>query len=425
MNISRQTFVITIITAITLIVFGGFLFWYFYSGTTNTPGATEGGTVSNNLFPFGSGVSTPPQTAVGSSATQTPAVVTTTIRTAPTIRQITNEPVAGFTVINTATTSFVRYMERATGRIYEASLDTTASGRLSNTIIPKTVEASWLPDNQTIIARSYNDITNAITTFSGALTKQASSSEPALRGLFLPDNMKEIAIGGAKDSLFYLNETSAGSEGYIITKDGVKNRFVFASPIREWLASWPTQNVVFLTTKPSAFSEGLSYRLDLTTGLTSRLLGNLRGLITLPNQKGDSLLYSVNDNNITRLYAKPPTGSSIELPVGTLADKCAWNGAEKNQVICGAPIIFPSGSYPDLWYQGLAHFDDDLWQLDTLSGRAVLITELGKSTGSAIDVTHPTIDATGNYIVFQNKSDLTLWAVRLKEKTASTTQTKR
>src|SRR3989344_6356609 len=63
----------------------------------------------------------------------------------PRLRKLSKEPVAGAVVFNTGTTSVVRFVEKGTGNVYEATSDSLAIKRLTNTTIRKIIRAFWVP----------------------------------------------------------------------------------------------------------------------------------------------------------------------------------------------------------------------------------------------------------------------------------------
>ena len=73
------------------------------------------------------------------------------------------------------------------------------------------------------------------------------------------------------------------------------------------------------------------------------------------------------------------------------------------------PDNFPQGDYPDDWYQGLISFKDSIWQKNFSTGETnILINETNA------DVINPFLTKDENYLIFTNKTDNTLWSLKLK-----------
>ncbi|MBX4209391.1 hypothetical protein KW799_01730, partial [Candidatus Parcubacteria bacterium] len=115
----------------------------------------------------------------------------------------------------------------------------------------------------------------------------------------------------------------------------------------------------------------------------------------------------------TAAYSAAAKTTSV-LPLKTLAPKCVWSNKEKTVVYCGVPTIVPSGTYPDDWYKGIAHFADKLWKINVKTQETDLILDPAAETLSDIDMTNLTIDPTDSFIAFTNKTDMSLWLYRIK-----------
>ena len=61
------------------------------------------------------------------------------------------------------------------------------------------------------------------------------------------------------------------------------------------------------------------------------------------------------------------------------------------------------------------HSNDDWWQVQTTDGTARLIDSPAGEAGQPLDVEDPQIDPSGNYIVFRNMTDQTLWVLTIAQ----------
>ncbi len=95
--------------------------------------------------PFGTKIITPVATT---SETPTNTTPTETPIKIDRLRQISENPISGYSIINNIQTkkTDIHYIYRANGNIYETYADSPETKRLSITTIPKVYESMWLPD---------------------------------------------------------------------------------------------------------------------------------------------------------------------------------------------------------------------------------------------------------------------------------------
>lgn len=107
------------------------------------------------------------------------------------------------------------------------------------------------------------------------------------------------------------------------------------------------------------------------------------------------------------------TGDTVQLPVATIADKCAWT-ADDSAIYCGIPVNPPSDySYPDDWYQGVVHFSDRIWKINVADRYAQLVLDFPNETKDSLDAEALAIDPMNTELVFINKNDGSLWSYSL------------
>jgi hypothetical protein len=411
---SKQSAIILI-----LIVFLGALgalLWFYFSFDNNTQVPARIA-VTDVYDPFG--------TKATEDIVITPDITDTDDQTVivPTIsklRKISDDPISGFSVTENTRTkqTDIHYILRANGNIYETYTNSPESKRLSITTIPKVYESTWLPDGQRLIIRYLKDNTEDIQTFSVKInpaTTTLNEFEGGVDGNHLLENIKSLAVNPIGDKLFYLTNSLKGSSGYISKPDGLNKKLIFESPLKEWNISWPKEETIIMTTKPSAKIAGYMYFLNSTTGKFSKIIGNINGLTTKTNSDTTEVLYSDSTRNTPRLYLHNiKSGESKILPWNTLPEKCLWSNTDKKVIYCAVPKTFEAGDYPDVWYQGLTSFTDDIWMLNTDTMSATLVLDIKEATGNSIDVMDIQIDKNDNYLLFTNKIDLTLWSLNLK-----------
>src|SRR3989339_29689 len=407
---SKKTAIIFI-----LVVFLGALlaliYFYFSCNTLSLPKVTPITNTVDTYDPFGTkNVDTATITNANTEATTTNNISPETILNK--IRQISTEPIAGFSVTEDpkTKTAKIRYLLRANGNIYETYSDSAETKRLSNTTIPKVYEANWLPDGLKLVIRYLKEDTDYIQTFSVKIRM-----EGGVEGKYLPEKISQMVISPTGTKIFYLVTGLNGSTGYTALPDGSNKKMIFESPLIEWLVSWPKEETITLTTKASTNISGYLYFLNSQTGNSSRIIGSINGLTTKTNKSATEVLYSDSGRNTPRLYLlNIKKGESKLLPWNTFPEKCLFSNLDAKIIYCAVPKPFPDGNYPDTWYQGLVSFSDNIWMINTETMASTLVSDLEKETANKIDVIDMQIDQNSNYLYFINKTNLTFWSLKLK-----------
>ena len=314
----------------------------------------------------------------------------------------------------------LRYVERATGNIYQTFADKIEERKFSTTIIPMVYEALFGNNGQSVIMRYLKGET--IITFVGNLPKEFLGADTTasneIKGTFLPENIKDISLSGDASSIFYLFSSGNNLEDNIIgtTLNLINNKKVqvFDSPFTEWLSLFPNNKMLSFTTKPSAGIPGYMYAIDPNNKNYNfnKILGNINGLTTLTNPNGKLVLYG-NDNLSLSVY-HTDTKVSDTLGIRTLPEKCVWNKIG-DAVYCGVPKFIGNGQYPDSWYQGEVSFGDQIWKIDIKTGNAKIVADPATvNGGEEIDSIKLLMDDGENYLFFVNKKDSFLWELSLK-----------
>ena len=416
---SKQTAIILILVVF-LGALGALVYFYFTVNGTPAPKAQNTSDVSVDVYdPFG----TRATENIFSTSTEEVIPETNTpdnILTADKLRKIFDDPISGFSITDNTKTekTDIHYILRANGNIYEAYSDSLETKRLSITTIPKVYDSFWLPDGQKLVIQYLKEGAEDIQTFSVKInpaTTTLNEFEGGVDGNHLIDNIKTLALNPVGDKMFYLTNNLNGSSGFISKPDGLNKKLIFESPLIEWLVTWPKEETITMTTKPSANIPGYMYFLNSKTGSFSRILGSVNGLTTLTNKTATEVLYSDSSRGTPRLYLyNIKKGESKLLPWNTLPEKCLWSNTDDKIIYCAVPKNFPAGDYPDTWYQGLASFTDDIWMLNTDTSASTLIFDISAETNNNIDIIKPQIDKNDNFLFFMNKTDLSFWSLNLK-----------
>lgn len=324
--------------------------------------------------------------------------------------KIESSPVAGFVALTRGSTTSIRYAERATGHISEAKLPEIEKKRLTNETLPKIYEAYFRPDGTAVLYRTLHD-GDSVKNMSLALTApRATSTEEfwKITMTLLRGTLDSFSVGRG-DTLFYVIDDSHAVVSSTFAGTGVKT--LASGPISPWrTAPWGTSALIF--SKPSSRLPGYAY--TFAGSSLTKVLGPLNGLVVTPNPAGTHLLYSYVSGNTTSLAIATGSGTRSDFTPATLADKCVGSSAERGVFYCGAPQGGISESEPDNWYQGKTSFSDEVWRFDAGTEGAELILSPESSFGISLDIMKPALSPDERYLVFINKKDLSLWAIRLK-----------
>ena len=414
-----------VIGIIFVIVIGVFLFLYFTQDKkANT--ISDIATSIRDFFPFGKGTVATPKTNVVETNPNQNTVPTETNTTPPRLREIYPLPVAGSEIFTVGSSTFVRFLEKSTGNVYESKTDKNTVERISNTTIPKVAEAvfvkkdtvllRYLKDDSDLIETVFGSFATTTATTAGATTTREVGTLAELVSTYLTPNINGLAVSDKKDKLFYMTELDSGARGVISNPDGSKGATVFDSPIREWVVQWPKTDTITLNTKASAQLPGYLYFLNTVTGKQKLVLGGWLGLTTLANTNVTKVLYSFNDTAgkmYLQTYKIASDTFSPTLSTPTLAEKCVWSKKNIDIVYCAIPKSLKGGTYPDDWYKGLVSFEDNLWKIDTVTGTTEQILNIFEVAGKDIDAVNLSIDAEEKFLVFMNKKNFSLWSYAL------------
>ncbi|MCR4274634.1 MAG: hypothetical protein NUW02_01105 [Candidatus Campbellbacteria bacterium] len=402
--------VIFIIVFVVALFLAGSVWWFFTKNDLATTGdGTQQGTQTFN--PFGLfGDITPIRPSATSTDGQTP---DTGVQQKKFLTAISEKVVAGstFAIIThgTSTDMLVRYVERETGHIFDYSLSTGLTTRISNTTVPRVREALW-GNNASTVALRYLTEDGSIETFLGTIATSSANLDNGslLSGSFLPKDIVSLSIHPTLPKTFYLTKTNAGGVGYVLSEKITKS--VFLHPFSQWQTSWSGASSVLLTTAPSSQSNGNAFLLNTTTKTFDRIASSTTALTAHPSPDGLRVLFgSVGQAGMRLFIYDVMKKQRTALSFSTLPEKCAWVGA--GTLYCAIPDIQIQTGLPDVWYQGVVSFSDELWKIDTQTGNATFIFDPHDTISGGADMIDIGVSAGGGFLSFTNKKDGRLWLV--------------
>ena len=311
----------------------------------------------------------------------------------------------------------VRYVDKATGNIYQTFTDKIEERKFSTALIPKVYEAFFGSKGEFVVMRYLNADGRTVETFVGNLPKEhlgADTTPDEIKGSFLPKDAKDVSVSANAESIFYLFNVGDNMVGTTLNLLNNKKVQVFDSPFAEWLSWWPNNKMITLTTRPAYGIPGYMYGVDPTSSNKhlNKIFGGINGLTTLPSPNGKLVLYG--DGGLSLSVYHTDTKVSDLLGTRTLPEKCVWDRAS-DAVYCAVPKFIGAAQYPDIWYQGEVSFSDQLWKVDIVNGNATLLLDpITITNGEEIDGIKLSLDENENYLIFVNKKDSFLWKLNLK-----------
>jgi len=412
-----------ILLIIGILAIVGVAVFLIFTSKPQTNGDSRVGFSIREFLPFGksdsvdtSGLVTDTDSDITTDTT--PAVNTN--KPIPRLRKISSEPVAGAVVFNIGTTSVVRFVEKGTGNVYEVTSDSLVIKRLTNTTIPKIVRAFWLPDASGFLAQTLMETNEIIETNFVKLNKNVlSSTNEILTSLNttiskLPTNIKEIAVSPNGSKIFYYTAPNS-SNWFISNPDGTDSSLVMSHPLTEWLPKWVTTNQIMMQNKSSSNSIGFNYIFNTQNKVLKKIGFGIVGLSSNPNSNGSLNLASIGGTSPQLLLIDNNNTTLQKISAKTLADKCVWTEKETPTAYCAIPTQLPSGSYPDVWYQGLVSTEDIISKIDLVNDIYYNTIDLSTESDEKIDVVDIELSPDETHLIFRNKIDGYLWMLRVEK----------
>ena len=426
------TIVRYLIVIVAVLAIAGLLGWYFFLKTqTDTTNLSEQGRGLDSSAPSFTGStgstyenitqSTVTDTSVGTSSVQT-------TNAPPVLWRVSQTPTAGMGFVVDTSGLKLNFVERASGNVFSANTVTGKVERLTNTLLPKIYLAAFTKDGA-VALRSIGQ-NGATTLFAGTVPQKAppataeiaSSSPVTLKGTYLAENVRGMAVNPKAHELFYiLPDAKIGAIGIRSAWDGTGQKRVFESGILGWRPQWLADGRIILTQNPAYDLAGSAYTLD-TTGTLTPLVRNIPGLTLLARASSKTLVYGTATNNTLVLYVQKDKKDPEVLPVKTVADKCVWSPKNDMVIYCAVPQSLGVGNFLDSWLQGRIHTSDTWWQVNLANDTAEIIFVSENSSANSLDVIQPTIDDSGRYVSFLNGADMSLWVLTIPDASSTPSQ---
>lgn len=318
-------------------------------------------------------------------------------------------PVAGAIFITKNGETLLRFIERSSGQILEANVQSGEVTRLTNTLMPAVQEGFLTKDGGAILR--FLDEAGSIATFSGAIRAASTTNEPgALIGSYLEKNILALAIHPARREIFYITTDANGNTvGTRSAWNGSSGKRLFSSVISGWQLFWPADNKIVMQQNAADGVAGSAYAIS-SSGTMSALTTAQPGL-TIKTSAGQNELLGTSSAGAYELSVYR-SGNLTNLGLATIADKCVITGT--SAAYCAVPILIPSDQFINSWYKGLSHTSDQIWKIDMNSGKTELILSPEESFNRTLDVSELIVSENGNYLGIIDGVSGALWSYKIQ-----------
>lgn len=375
--------------------------WYYFIRGNNPPDnnpVTAEPTPVGNPFPEGGG-----KDSAGSTGSQTGnapdlgSIPQNLNAAAGDVFQIGPDAVAGAVFYKDK----IRYVEKSSGNIFEVDLDGKNKNNLSNNKVAGVFDA--------VLSRQG---TRALIKYAAGdkiFTLSASLTGSSTKTTIFPLGVKDVAFSPKGDKIAYV--LSSGDSASVITATPENKSQVVRLKLKysSWRILWTEDNGIYLLSSPSAYLDGFLYKITLSSGVFSKILGSYPGLLASIN--APSLIFSETnqkEKTVDTFLANSSGGNIGPLSIKALPEKCVWSKKIKDIVFCAAPLIFPGATYPDDWYMGKVSFGDAVVKIN-IASRSITSFLLPEST----DATKLFLSDDETNLFFINKGDESLWRLRV------------
>ena len=302
-----------------------------------------------------------------------------------------------------ASSTVVLFVDTVTGYVYGYPIETGEVYQISNTIVPGVYDAHFFNNGKNVVIQYVDSEKNQTGALVATLPSvpEGGGALPFISTTYLPSGVTSVAVNKRNDRVSYAVQTGSGTTFYTLSPSGTT--VTASSPFREWQISYGGETL-YATSKASAYIPGVT----ATLPSFDLVVDNRTGLLSLPSNSGD-IVSSMWSNQGLVTFLTNASGAHV-LPLTTLASKCAWGN--NDFLVCAKPRTLPKEveGLPDDWYQGEAHFVDDIVQIDKNTGEVFPYYTFSQNDG-LFDVKNIVTSSSNDLLMFNNKTGGTLWLI--------------
>jgi hypothetical protein len=354
----------------------------------------------------------------------------------PVLRQISFEPVSGYTFYattsttteetidpttqavtvreTTSTSTAIRFQERITGHIYDVFEFLPTPQKISNVTELKVYNTLFSNNKDQFVFQTPTFNNEQIRSAFAKLTFSTTTGT-SITSNDISSSVSDFIFNPFSNKLVYSVKQNGVSEIFTANIDRTGEKSVTTLYFNEFLLDTINKDDVLLTTKASQTALGYSYILNTTTGNLTKILGNIPGLLVKVSPDKKYYLYSQSEQNRPSLRAYNATTREINIvTIDTLpSEKCVFSQKDSSQAYCFGSLIYKTGMYPDDWYKGKVLNYESLYKINLINN-SVSVVYAFEADDLSFDALNIRLTDNDNFIIFQNKYDLTLWSIDLR-----------
>lgn len=354
---------------------------------------------------------------------------------APVLRQISFEPVSGYMAYSTtststkvsltpegqelteefqATSTAIRFQERATGHVYDVFEFIPAPQKISN-ITEQKIYNTLFSNNKDQFVFQVPTFNNESIKSVFATLQFSTTTGTTLTKSDISSTISDFIFNKGANKLIYSIKQNGVSTLYSSNIDRSGEKSITTLPFTEFVLDTINSSDVLVTTKASKSAPGYTYSLNTTTGAFTKILGNIPGLLAKVSPDKKYYLYSQSEQNRPSVRSYNVASSTTNIvTIDTLpSDKCVFSQVSSSQAYCFGSIMYKPATYPDDWYKGKVLNFESLYRLDLQQNTVTPLYNF-EIDELSFDVVSTQITPQDGFIIFQNKYDLTLWSIDLK-----------
>lgn len=180
-------------------------------------------------------------------------------------------------------------------------------------------------------------------------------------------------------------------------------------PLNEWNIYSISETQVGISSKPTAYADGIYMVLDLSTGKLRQLAGPLLGMSVQKTDNPNYSILSTGGNGTTKtLLINTQTRNIGDFGIKTFAEKCSET-IFVNGIFCAVPKnLSDAFIYPDDWYKGKVR-TEDIILFKSLNGTSTrVVSYLENRPLSIIN-----LNVNKNGIFFMDENTLNLYSLEI------------